>query len=419
MADVLWIGGAQATYDVWTGTVGGTIEVGDLFKVTIGTKTLSVAATTTVAATTATDIATAYNAVDTTIYLEFADYTAEAVGSTVVFTAVTPGIPGTIACTTTEAGGGAADAQTFSATHTTTATGPNDVSNPVNWSTGLLPQAGEIAYVKDTDVSLLHGLDFITGTVGVGCTLHVYASFTGQIGLPDTNGAGYPEYRTQSLKWALSALYIGGGNSGSGSQLIRIDTGSTLTGDCIVYSTAGSPLVDQPVPVNIQATTITKLQVFSGTVGVGQYLETSTVNAIVCQNGTLLLGKNVTTANTQTLAGGANITFEAAHTGTLNMVGNGRATTYRAIGTINVYSGTYDLRGSGGTKILVGNSGTALLDNAAAAVSLSAGVELLAGATFNDPRSTLATSTAIKWTGCDMTTTTVDLGPARTLTTTI
>ncbi|MGC4002880.1 MAG: hypothetical protein QM811_07000 [Pirellulales bacterium] len=409
---------AQATYDVWTATVGGTVEVGDLFNVTIGTKTLSVAATTTVTATTASDIATAFNAVDQSIYLEFAEYTAAVVGSTIVFTALAVGIPGIISVATTEANGSTADTQTFGISHTTTATGPNDASNPINWSTGLVPQATENAYIKDTSVSLLYGLDFIAGTIGAGCTLRVHHTFGGNIGLPSTNPAGYPEYRNQVFKWSLAALYIGEGTAGTGASLIRISSGSTLSGDCIVYQTSGNAL-DGVAPVHIHATTLTKAQVFGGTVGIGQYLETATVNAIVVKSGTLLLGRNITTANTQTLDSAASITYAAAQTGTLNIVGGSRATTYGAIGTINVYSGSLDLRGSGGTKILVGNNGNASLTNASAAVSLSGGLEFLANAVFTDPRSTLSTSTAIKWTGCDMTTTSVNLGPARTLTTTV
>jgi hypothetical protein len=419
MADKLWLGGiAAATYDVWTATVGGTIEVGDLFNVTINNKTLAVSATTTVIATTAGDIATAFNAIDETLYPEFAEYTAVAGATTVVFTADTPGIDGTISVTTTESNGSAADTQTFAITHTTTATGPYHGNNGLNWSGGTLPAGTDVAWVQDGSIPMLYGIDFIGGTIAANADLRILQSYEGQIGLPRYNANGYYEYRNQYLKWTLDSLEVGGGAYGNGSSRLRIYAGASLSGNCLIYNT-GTPEANELSALNLYADSIAKLQVFGGVAAVGQYLETADIVLTVLQGGSTYFGRNVTFSGAQQMGSGANAVIDGTHANTMNMYGTGTLVTYRGIGTINAYSGSLDLRGTGGTKIVVGNTGRASATNATGSVALSGGLELMQGAQFYDPRSLLATTTTVKWIGCDPTTTTCNFGPARTLTVTV
>ncbi len=136
----VWKGDAAAVAQVTTLTVGGTIEAGDLFKVTIGDKTLTVAAANTTAADVADQIVAAWNALTATTHPEFAEITAaEGSGGTLTLTADTAGKPFTVTPTTTEANGGAADDQTFTQAATTASSGPNHWDTAANWSGGAVP----------------------------------------------------------------------------------------------------------------------------------------------------------------------------------------------------------------------------------------------------------------------------------------
>jgi hypothetical protein len=413
MADVFWIGGAPATFDIWTATVGGTVEATDIFIVTINGKSLSVVAGSTSTATVAGTIATAFNAVDSSVYPEFAEYAAQAVGSTVVFTANTIGVPGTISVSTTETGGGTADDQTFAIVNTQAATGPNHANNAANWLGGSLPTGSDIAWIQDTNVSLLFGLDFIGGTIAANADLRVMQSFEGVIGLPRYNANGYFEYRDQYLKWTLDSIEIGGGPGGNGSNLIRIFGGTSST--LKIFNT-GTPLGNDLSAVNVYSTTISNLQVYAGTVGIGQNLEATTVTVASLAGGNTYFGKNVTLATSQAMAGNANVIMDCNQVGTMTMTGSGTLTTYGTIATVNVYNGSLDVRGTGGTgSTIIGGQGRVSLANATASVTRTGGITMLQGAQFLDPNSRLATSTNIAFTGCDPTTTTCNFGPARTM----
>ncbi len=158
MASPKWIGTALKTYDLWALTPGGTIEVGDLFIVTIGSKSVSVAATGTTVASVCTVVAAALVALDPSLYPEFAEYTFADGTTKITATANTPGIPGTITLSTTESDGSPADAQTFVATHTTTGTGPNSWDNVANWDTGAIPVSTDTPTLEGSDVDILYGL---------------------------------------------------------------------------------------------------------------------------------------------------------------------------------------------------------------------------------------------------------------------
>jgi hypothetical protein len=142
MSTIRFKGTALAVAQVDTLTVGGTVEAGDLFKSTINTKVLSVAATTTVAATTATDFYTAWEAVSAALYPEYAEITADDVSATVTLTANEEGVPFTVTVTTTESNGGAADLQTFVRTATTASSGPKHWDTAANWSGAAVPVTG-------------------------------------------------------------------------------------------------------------------------------------------------------------------------------------------------------------------------------------------------------------------------------------
>lgn len=207
MATKRWRGDAPAVAQVTTVTVGGTIEIGDKFKLTINGKTLSVSATTTVAATTATEIVTAWNLLTAEDgYAEFAEITADDNGADVVLTADTKGKPFTVTATTTESNDGAADAQTFSAAATTANSGPNVVSVAANWEGAVAPVDGDDVVFDTGSVDVLYDLDQAAVTPA---SITVSPGYTGNIGLPEINAddssGTYFEYRPKYLKMGAAA----------------------------------------------------------------------------------------------------------------------------------------------------------------------------------------------------------------------
>jgi hypothetical protein len=236
MATCVWKGVAPAIAQVVTVTVGGTIEATDIFNMTINGKTLSVVAGSTVAATVATAIAAAWNALSATSWPEFAEITALATtGGAFTLTADTAGVPFAVTLATTETGGGAADDQTFTQSATTANSGPNDWSVAANWSGGAVPVDDDTIVFENSITSALYGLDQSAITADL---LTIKQSFTGTIGLPRTNAAGYVEYRDTYLAISPDVVDIGGGE-GIGSGRIKINTGSVQTALTVLNSGTG------------------------------------------------------------------------------------------------------------------------------------------------------------------------------------
>lgn len=266
MASPKWIGTALKTYDLWTLTPGGTIEVGDLFLVTVGSKTVSIAAAGTTVASVCATVATALAALDSALYPEHAEYTFANATTSVTATANTAGIPGTITVATTESNGGAADGQTFVATHTTTGTGPNSWDNTANWSTGAIPVNADTPTIEGSDVSILYGLDQSAVSL---TSLNILSTFTGTIGLPTRNSNGYAEYRGTYLQIGVTTINIGQG-SGAKSRRIKHDAGSVAC----AWNVYG---MSQPIETGIEALLVkgtsasNTLNVTEGTVGVAVY----------------------------------------------------------------------------------------------------------------------------------------------------
>ncbi len=226
MATVIWKGDAQPIAQVTRCTVGGTIEVDDNFTITIGSKSITVVAGSVTAAAVAANIVAVWNGLSPTLYPEFAAIVAsDAGGGAFDLTARSAGVPFTIGLSTTESGGGAADAQTFTQTTTTAAVGGAFWSVAANWSSGAVPVNGDDVIVQNSANPILYGLDQSSVTLA---SLVIDQSFTGALGLPRTNPAGYVEYREQYLRIGATAITIGRGEGG-GSGRIKINTGAVQT----------------------------------------------------------------------------------------------------------------------------------------------------------------------------------------------
>lgn len=206
MAKKRYIGSAPSIAQEDTATVGGTIEATDIFRLTIGAKTLVVIAGSTVAADVAEAIATAWQELDSAAYPEFAEVVAQANGATVVFTAQEAGKPFTITVATTETGGGAADAQTFAITNTVANSGPNDISCVDNWSGESLPVDTDDIIIDMDSPSMLWSLETLAAVVAA--TVRITCGRNTAIGLGMTDDNGYPQYRVKAFKVRCASWYV-------------------------------------------------------------------------------------------------------------------------------------------------------------------------------------------------------------------
>lgn len=222
MTVLYWRGDAPAVAEVKTLTLSGTWESDDLILLTINGKRLVVPAASTVTGDIASTVADAWNEC---AIAEFAEVTAEAVGSAVLLTHDTPGVPFGLAVVTTEANDDPADDQAADLATTTAATGPYHWDEPANWSTGAAPANGDEVYLADSSVDVRYGLEQSAVTLD---KLDIARSYTGRVGLPQRQRAGYVEYRETYLQIGAAAMVIGAGD-GAGSGSLRIDTGTAQT----------------------------------------------------------------------------------------------------------------------------------------------------------------------------------------------
>jgi hypothetical protein len=351
---ITWRGDATAIAQVDTLTVGGTIEADDLFKLTIGNKTLTVTAGSTTAATVAGNIVTAWNALTQTQAPEFFEIVAAyTTGGSFTLTAKTAGKPFTVTLTTTEADGGAADNQTFTISHTVVNSGPQDASTPANYSGGALPSSGDTLVFENSTNPVLYGLSALAAVTLAA--LHVKQSFTGTIGLPRNNGSGstsYLEYRPSYLQVGATVWDVGLGD-GSGAGRLKFDFGSVqFTGSVFNSGSQAESYIPAVLVLGTHASNA--LTVLKGTVGVAFFAgEVSTIATLsmgyvssVQGDANVQCGSGVT-LTTVTKAGGqltfsSNLTTLTQYDGQTTVGGAATITTATVGGTlIDQSSGTF------------------------------------------------------------------------------
>jgi hypothetical protein len=229
MANLRWVGGAPARKQRTTITIANTWATADTVSVTINNKTLTV---TIGSAFTVDDVAAALcaaiNAADATTDLvgtesrnfggqeipEFLDVEAFVSGAVVSVYSTTAGVPFTMTASESTAGTGTATAAT-----PTAATGPNHLDNAANYAGGALPVDNDALYIDQGAVSILYGLGYLR-TNSIGLNVVVSNDYTGQIGLPPVNEAGYPEYRQRFLYlYGTKAFELNAGDEGNTDAL--------------------------------------------------------------------------------------------------------------------------------------------------------------------------------------------------------
>ena len=230
-----------------------------------------------------------------------------------------------------------AGSQTFTASTTTTPTGPNWFDNAENWTTNTQPGGGDTVIFESSDVDCLYGIDTLSITLAA---LHIKASYTGKIGLAFYTDTGYYEYRTRFLTLGATLLYVGYGE-GEGSGRINLNLGSVQT-TALVNRTALSADVNSAA-LTIKGTHASNaLSVFRGNVAVAPFGgDTSTLL-------TLAMGFVDDQENDVTVFLGSGVT----------------------LGTVDKSGGLLTVNGAVGTS-LTQTAGTTIIDGAGAVAQLT------------------------------------------------
>lgn len=337
MGTLVYKGDAPAVAKIMTATPAN-VEDTDIFRLLIGSKTVTFTAT---AATVANVTAGLKAAWDDSGYPECAEVTATDSTTHVTLTGVTAGVDFTITSSTTDGGG--ADTQTLTMATTTAASGPNCWDTLTNWDTGALPAGADDVILENSDVDIKYGFGQSAITLN---SLVREDTFTGHIGLPRTNTDGstdYVEYRKTFLEISATTVTI------RGTGRFQLDTGANQTA-ITIYDTGSAIETDVP-PLLLKGTHAANVvNVVSGSVGIGHFSGDSTTVAtlnvsgdaeVTCgpdttlttvnvDGGTVWLESNVTTI---TQSGGTVYVQEAMTVGTLNQ--DGGTCYYNSSGTLS------------------------------------------------------------------------------------
>lgn len=366
MATYRWIGGAPARSQVQNYTLAGVWEASDVIRCTIGQKSFDTTAGSTTPATIAGTLRDAWNALSSTQYPEFQEITASVSGDDVILTADTPGKPFVVTMTPLESDLSAADAQTIegvgtatTGSTTTSNQGPNDWSTAANWSAATVPVDGDIIHIEDGSWEILYGLD--QSSIDPAA-LHIWASFTGKIGLPKWNSGGYAEYRTDYLTLNSCPILKIGAGPGAGSGRLKINVGSNAACTADVERTGET--VEPGVPFQSREGTHANnvVNITRGYVGIAIFGgETATVL-------TLRVGFVANRANDATVVCGSGVTHTTVHqlggrlelnanTTTVNVRG-GTCVFKQAVTVTTLDVGAVDPRDTAPCTALYNSSGT-------------------------------------------------------------
>lgn len=264
-------GDAAAVRQISKFQVTGAGAVNDTVVVTINRKVVTaIVPAAPTAATVAAAIAAALAAATAFLEIQEATWTSDS-GGWVYGTSATAGSPfgpPTVAVTGTVTVG--------AVTTPTVNAGPNCWSTAGNWSLNTPPVTGDDVDLIDCNVDIKWDLDQNGVTLA---SLNIYSSYTGRIGLPSTNVAGYFEFREQYLKISTTLCTIGIG-LGSGSAMIKLNTGTNAT-TIDVVSTGTPQTQGAPVLWWIGVNGANVVTINSGYVGLAYELETvATVGTI-------------------------------------------------------------------------------------------------------------------------------------------
>lgn len=404
MASIKWRGGAQAVAQVTTVTVTA-YDAATTYRLTCNGKVVSAAGVTNANAT-ATALAEAWNDSEEP---EMAEATASTTGASgvITLTGATAGLPFTV---TSSVSGGTGTIG--AATQVTAPTGPNHWDNAVNWSGGAVPVNSDDVFLEDSSDAITFGLAQSAVTLA---SLNVAASFTGTLGLPEANGAGYVEYRATELAVGATALNVGQG-PGQGSGRLRVNLGSVQT--AAIVTRTGASLDGDAQALRLRGTNASNtLEVRGGTVGVAAVGGTSaTVATLRVSGGRVLCGVG-TTLTTVVQSGGA-MTLNSALTTLTKTGGDCTIQGTGAVGTVTNDAGlvSYMTSGTLSTACRVGSGATLDFSGDLRAKTVTPLVSLHSGGALLDPAGVVTYTNGVQLVRCDLNEATLLVGQDRTLT---
>lgn len=341
MATQRWVGGAPAIAQVVTVTVGGTPANLQTYSVQMGLNSAKVVTYTANGADTNATIAAALQLLlAASAYPEYQEvtWTYPGTGAVITGTALTAGVPFTN--TSSASGTG-----TLVTATTTASSGPNDVSIASNYSGNALPVNGDTLEFRDSSIGALYGLGALAAVTTL--TVIVDSSYTGLIGLPQTNLSGYAEYRPAYLQLAGWASLTVGQGTGTGSGRLKFD-GQSAAETTTVYSTGQPAETGVPSLLLKGSSASNVLNVLKGNVGCAFF-----AGEAMNLSGSLNIGYISNVTGDATVFCGAGCTLA-----TVTKTG-GKLTTNSAITTLKQYGGsTYHYAGNITTANVEGANGT-------------------------------------------------------------
>ena len=336
---------------------------------------------------------------------EMEGITAADSGTAIVLTGQ-PGIPFTVTAAAT--GGGA-----ITASATQAATGPNHWDNADNWSGGSVPTASDDVFVENSAVDILWGID--QNTVAL-TSLTIAQSYTGSIGLPFNNEAGFAEYRERWLKIRPGTLTIGRG-AGNGSGRINIDTGTAAAATVYVYG-SGNPLDTGLKAVQIVGSHSSNvLNVFKGSVGVCEQAGTTAqfpdfrVGYLDSVEGDsdVRVGTGMTTITSVTQSGGV-LELNCGTTALVKTDGETRFLLSGAHASITADGGVSRYQSSGTCAVLIVGGGATVDFRGDLRSKTVSACDIFAGATLLDPDKTVTWTAGVDLNRCSLSEVTLDIG---------
>lgn len=432
MATRTWLGlqASLAQSGTITVTAVDATPANNTFTITIGGVAVSVTGNTSTTQT-ATDL---YTAVAACVAGQFTEITWTNPSAGVVKgVAKTAGQPFTAVASKTGAGTGTIGAYTAVQANVS----PNDANDAANYSGSTLPTNNDtVVFDGTSSVPVYWNLGSLSAVTLAA--LRIDQSYTGQIGLKETNsfGTAYPEYRSTELAFDVAAgggtLDIGKG-TGNGCGLIKLVLGSTGIWTMKIYQT-GSPSESGRKAVSLRGpTTNTILTVYAGSVDICPLVTgyASTVLVMTVLTSTIGNGGNggpqvrfgtgatlttVTNDNATVEINGAVTTLNHLG-GTTNIIGTG------AITTLNVSAGNVSGLGTGTITTLNLTNATFNVGDAGPALTIT-NCKLGAGAVYLDRGNRVTETNGIalqalaRLTGTSGGNVVIDKGPQRTYTVT-
>lgn len=379
MATRTWTGAGQSTAQVNSIVVGGTYADGQVYTVTINSKTVSY---TSVSGDTNTTVASSLqSALAACTEGEFTEITWTVSTTTITATANTAGVPFTQTS-------GATGTGTLVTSTTTANVSPNDFNNPYNWSGNTVPVAGDSIVLEKSDVNLSYNLSQ-SFTIA---SLIRRATYTGQVGLPIYNPNGYYEYRGTTLTFTgITSLYVEQPTSDQPAQ-IKLDGGSGQTTAVIVGTSPASVGNGALWWKGTHASN--SLDVASGSIWIApQQTDTATVATLNATGATVTYGPG-TTLTTAKMTDCTSNLYCAVTTLTVDG-GSGQTTTWGTVAatTVTVDNGTFIPNSSGTiTTLTIGTNATVDYSQDRRAKVVTNPINMYPGSTLNDPNSVLATA---------------------------